>query len=72
MRVARLQPRRRWAVYGSLNDDATASHEMTVVGGVQYVLFGACDNDCSDVDLKIFDTAGNLQMQTSRSTTRRS
>jgi len=50
-------------VYGSLNDDGTTTHEMTVVGGVQYVLFGACDNDCRDVDLKIYDAAGNLQMQ---------
>jgi hypothetical protein len=50
-------------VYGSLNDDATASHELTVVSGVQYVIFGACDNDCRDVDLKIFDTQGNLQLQ---------
>jgi hypothetical protein len=50
-------------VYGSLNDDAQATHEMTVVGGNQYVLMGACDNDCTDVDLKIYDTAGNLQMQ---------
>lgn len=50
-------------VYGNLNDDAQATHEMTVVGGNQYVLFGACDNDCSDVDLKIYDVSGSLQMQ---------
>jgi hypothetical protein len=50
-------------VYGSLNDDASATHEMTVVGGTQYVLFGACDNDCRDVDLKIYDASNNLQMQ---------
>lgn len=50
-------------VYGSLNDDASATHEMTVVGGNQYVLFGACDNDCRDVDLKIYDTNNNLQLQ---------
>jgi hypothetical protein len=50
-------------VFGSLNDDATNSHEMTVVGGTNYVIFGACDNDCLDVDIKIFDTRGNLLMQ---------
>lgn len=50
-------------VFGSLNDNATNSHEMTVVGGRNYVIFGACDNDCSDVDIKIFDTRGNLLMQ---------
>lgn len=50
-------------VYGRLNDDATSAHEMTVSGNTQYVLFGACDNDCTDVDLKIYDTRGNLQLQ---------
>ena len=50
-------------VYGNLADDATASHDLTVVGGNQYVIFGACDNDCTDVDLKIYDTNGNLQLQ---------
>jgi len=50
-------------VHGSLRDDETTTHMMDVVGGNQYVLMGACDNDCTDVDLKIFDTAGNLLMQ---------
>jgi len=50
-------------VHGSLRDDETASHAMDVIGGNQYVLFGACDNDCTDVDLKIFDQNGNLLMQ---------
>lgn len=47
-------------VYGSLNDDAKASHDMNVVGDREYVLFGACDNDCSDLDLLIYDGAGDL------------
>ena len=50
-------------VYGHLDNGASTSHEMTVVGGNQYVLFGACDNDCTDVDLKIYDTSGNMLMQ---------
>jgi hypothetical protein len=50
-------------VYGSLNDDATSSHDLTVTAGNQYVIFGACDNDCTDVDLKIYDTNNNLQLQ---------
>ena len=50
-------------VYGHLNDDATTTHQMTVVGGNSYALFAACDIDCRDVDLKIFDTSGNLIMQ---------
>ena len=50
-------------VHGSLRDDETASHNMEVVGGVSYALMGACDNDCTDVDLKIFDEKGVLLMQ---------
>jgi hypothetical protein len=50
-------------VYGHLNNGASATHQMTVSGGNAYVLFGACDNDCRDVDLKIFDTSGNMIMQ---------
>jgi hypothetical protein len=50
-------------VFVSLNDNATNSLEMTVVGGTSYFIFGACDYDCHDVDIKIFDTRGNLLMQ---------
>jgi hypothetical protein len=50
-------------VHGSLRDDQSADHMMDVVGGNQYALVGACDNDCTDFDLKIFDTSGNLLMQ---------
>jgi hypothetical protein len=42
-------------VFGSLDDDEKSSHDMTVVSGVDYVLFGACDNDCTDVDLIVYD-----------------
>ncbi len=47
-------------VFGSLDDDGKASHEMTVVSGVDYVLFGACDNDCTDVDLIVYDQNGRV------------
>jgi hypothetical protein len=47
-------------VYGSLADDAKGSHDMTVVAGREYVLFGACDNDCTDLDLLIYDGSGDL------------
>jgi hypothetical protein len=50
-------------VYGNLRDDGIATHDMTVASGVDYALIGACDNDCTDVDLKISDTAGNVIMQ---------
>ena len=57
--------RRRAAgpVFGSLDRGSRESHEMTVSGGTSYVLFGACDNDCTDVDLRIHDTNGNMIMQ---------
>jgi hypothetical protein len=47
-------------VFGSLDDDEKSSHEMTVVAGVDYVLFGACDNDCTDVDLLVYDQNNRL------------
>lgn len=47
-------------VFGSLDDDAEGSHDMTVIGGKDYVLFGACDNDCTDLDLLIYDGDGDL------------
>jgi hypothetical protein len=47
-------------VFGSLDDDEKSSHEMTVVAGVDYVLFGACDNDCTDVDLIVYDQNNRL------------
>ena len=50
-------------VHASLNNAATTTHNMTVVAGVHYVLYGACDNDCTDLDLKIYDPNGTLLMQ---------
>lgn len=47
-------------VFGSLDDDGKSSHNMTVVAGVEYVLFGACDNDCTDVDLIVYDAGGRV------------
>lgn len=47
-------------VFGTLDDDAEGSHDMTVVSGNEYVLFGACDNDCTDLDLIIYDGDGDL------------
>jgi hypothetical protein len=49
-------------VFGSLTHSSTTTHSMTVVSGNQYVLHGACDNDCTDLDLKIYDQTGALLM----------
>ena len=50
-------------VHGRLNSGATGSHEMQVLGGSAYVVFGQCDNDCTDLDLKIYDPNGSLLLQ---------
>ena len=44
---------------GSLNDDAAANVTLELAIGVEYMIFGACDQDCSDLDLTIYDAAGN-------------
>lgn len=44
---------------GTLEDGAGASHRAQLTGGVQYVLVGVCDNDCTDFDLRLSDAAGN-------------
>jgi hypothetical protein len=56
----------RWVagpVHGRLRNGNSGTHSMTVVGGNSYVLFGQCDNDCTDLDLKIYDPNGTLLMQ---------
>jgi hypothetical protein len=44
---------------GSLGESATEAFTVTLSGGSDYFFFGACDNDCSDLDLTLFDAAGN-------------
>lgn len=45
---------------GSLNDDARESLMMNLTGGVHYAILGVCDNDCTDVDLRVNDPSGSL------------
>jgi hypothetical protein len=40
---------------GSLNDDAQESVTVMLEGGKQYQLMGACDTDCDDLDLVLYD-----------------
>jgi hypothetical protein len=35
-------------------------HNVTLRSGVEYTFVGACDRDCSDLDLQLFDENGNL------------
>jgi hypothetical protein len=44
---------------GSLNDDARESVALVLDGGKEYQLMGACDTDCDDLDMVIFDPSGN-------------
>lgn len=49
----------REPITGSLNDDARENYMIQLQGGVAYALVGVCDNDCTDVDLRIWDGNGN-------------
>ena len=43
---------------GSLRTGAQSSHELQLNAGTSYALIGVCDNDCSDLDLRLFDPNG--------------
>ena len=44
---------------GRLDDDATTNLNVTLQAGKDYVLWGVCDQDCSDIDLVIYDSDGD-------------
>jgi hypothetical protein len=44
---------------GSLRDDENESFTLTLHSGTSYALVGVCDNDCTDVDLVLYDADGN-------------
>jgi hypothetical protein len=44
---------------GSLDDDESTDVTMRLELGTQYAIMGVCDNDCSDIDLTLYDAAGN-------------
>jgi hypothetical protein len=44
---------------GSLKSEASESFTLTLENGLEYLLVGTCDVDCTDIDLTIFDEAGN-------------
>jgi hypothetical protein len=45
---------------GGLDSSASTSFEIQVRTGAEYELVGVCDEDCSDLDLKVYDESGNL------------
>jgi len=44
---------------GSLADDASGTVTLQLEIGMKYYIVGACDTDCSDLDLVLYDGAGN-------------
>jgi hypothetical protein len=46
------------AQYFELETRVTDTHEIRVRPGEFYVILGACDNDCTDIDLAIFNPKG--------------
>ncbi len=48
----------RELITGSLNDDASEQMRLNLQGGTRYAIIGVCDNDCSDVDLRLWAPDG--------------
>ncbi len=44
---------------GALKSEASEAFSLTLQGGLEYLLVGTCDVDCTDIDLIMFDEAGN-------------
>jgi hypothetical protein len=44
---------------GRLDDDANESLNIPLDAGTHYVMWGVCDQDCTDIDLTIYDPDGN-------------
>jgi len=44
---------------GSLHNEESESYTLTLHAGTKYALVGVCDNDCNDLDLRIYDADDN-------------
>jgi hypothetical protein len=44
---------------GSLDDGEDVTWTVTLWAGTEYKLIGACDSDCDDLDLEVFDGYGD-------------
>ena len=50
-------------IIGALNDDGTDSWTFPLDAGTSYLITGACDTDCSDLDIVVTDENGNTVAQ---------
>jgi hypothetical protein len=48
---------------GRLTRWESASHRLRLTAGDRYVIAGACDIDCTDLDLRLYDSGGRLLEQ---------
>jgi hypothetical protein len=47
-------------IVGTLQDDAGVGLEVDLEFGVEYMIVGVCDTDCTDLDLSLVDLQGNV------------
>ena len=45
---------------GALNDGGSEMVELELDVGMEYQIMGACDEDCTDLDLTLYDGRGNV------------
>lgn len=45
---------------GDLRNQASTTWYVTLQAGTEYKIFGACDEDCADLDLELRDESGRL------------
>lgn len=44
---------------GSLNEDATRGYDTSIAAGRSVAYVAVCDQDCDDIDLRLYDSRGN-------------
>jgi hypothetical protein len=47
-------------IVGTLRSGASVGLEVDLEFGVEYMIVGACDHDCTDLDLSLVDLQGNV------------
>ncbi len=57
----------RDVIVGALAQGASSMMELNLVAGVQYVIGGACDEDCSDLDLRLYSSESTTALEKDQS-----